>query len=118
MQAKTPVSAKKTGLSRLLELAGTRKKTLYFSGFLAILYAILSMIPYVLILYIVRELAGGNPNFADIQTYVIYSGIALGVGILFLFASSMLSHVSAFGILFDLRSILSKKVGEMSMGSI
>jgi len=112
------MKAKKSGILRLLELAGTRKNTLYLSGFLAIIYALISMIPYIIILFIVRELTQSSPNFGDIYTYLLYAGIALGVGILFLFASSMLSHISAFGILFELRSTLSKKVGMMSMGSI
>jgi len=112
------MKAKKSGILRLLELAGTRKKTLYLSGFFAIIYAVISMIPYILILFIVRELTQDSPNFGDIHTYLLYSWIALWVGILFLFTSSMLSHISAFGILFELRSTLSEKVGAMSMGSI
>jgi len=108
----------KTGIARLLEIAGARKKTLFLSVLFAVISSLISLIPYVLIFYIIQELAQASPDFYMLNTYLIYACIATIVGVLFLYISSILSHLSAFNILFELRKYIVEKLGRQSIGSL
>jgi len=118
MKTSNPNKKTKTGIARLLEIAGQRKKTLFASGFFAVIFSILSLVPYILVFYIINELAGKNPDFSNINTYLYYAIVSAVVGVVFLYISSMLSHISAFSILYELRKFITEKVGKLSLGSI
>lgn len=107
---------KKSGIARLLEIAGTRKKLLFFSGGLAILHALLSLVPYILVFYIIKELTKETIDFALTRNYIFYAVIAAVVSMLMLFLSGILSHIAAFNILYELRKFIADKIGKMPMG--
>ncbi|MDR7129565.1 ATP-binding cassette subfamily B protein [Algoriphagus sp. 4150] len=107
---------KQTGIARLLEIAGRRKGLLFVSGFLAIVHAVLSLVPYVLVFYIIRELTKETVDFILARTYIIYAVIAAIVSMSILFLSGILSHIAAFNILFELRKFIADKVGKLPMG--
>jgi len=109
---------RKTGIARLLEIAGKRKITLFFSALLAVLYALLSIIPYISIAFILQELTQTAPDFSMIQTFIWYAVIAVGVWLLLLYASTILSHIAAFSILTQLRKNIIQRVGDMSMWGV
>ena len=67
---------KKKGIFRLLEIAGSRKNLLIASGALAVLHAILSLVPYVLIFYIIRELTRVPVDFSLTRDYIVQAVIA------------------------------------------
>jgi len=110
------MSKRKTGIARLLEIAGRKKELLLASGLLAVIHAILSLVPYVLVFYIMRELTTQTVDFELIRTYIIRAVIAAVVSMLVLFLSGILSHIAAFNILFELRRYITDKVGKMPMG--
>jgi len=110
------MSKRKTGIARLLEIAGRKKGLLLASGLLAVIHAILSLVPYVLVFYIMRELTTETVDFELIRTYIIKAVIAAVVSMLVLFLSGVLSHIAAFNILFELRRYITDKVGKMPMG--
>jgi len=107
---------KKSGVSRLLEIAGRKKVLLIVSAILAVVHAILSLVPYILVFYIIRELTKETINFEQTKVYIIYAIIAAAVSMGFLFLSGILSHVAAFNILFQLRKFIAEKVGKIPMG--
>nr|WP_237390842.1 ABC transporter ATP-binding protein [Chryseobacterium sp. KMC2] len=107
---------KKNGISRLLEIAGRRKGLLFVSGLLAVIHAFLSLVPYILVFYIIRELTRETVDFNRARTYIIYALIAAVVSMLVFFISGILSHIAAYNILFELRRFIVDKVGKLPMG--
>ncbi len=107
---------KKTGIARLLEIAGRRRGLLFVSGFLAVVHAVLSLVPYILMFYIIRELTKETVDFTLTRTYIVYAVIAAIISMALLFLSGILSHIAAFNILYELRKFIAEKVGKMPMG--
>ncbi|WP_084084954.1 ABC transporter ATP-binding protein [Chryseobacterium sp. YR221] len=103
-------------MSRLLEIAGRRKGLLFVSGLLAVIHAFLSLVPYILVFYIIRELTRETVDFNRTRTYIIYALIAAVVSMLVFFISGILSHIAAYNILFELRRFIVDKVGKLPMG--
>jgi len=108
----------KTGIARLFQNAGKRRGMLVVSSLLAVVFAVLSLVPYVLVFYIIQELAQVTPDFSAMRNYLVYAVIAAVVGVVFMYASTMFSHVAAFNILFELRKFIAEKVGKLSLGSV
>ncbi|WP_333661310.1 ABC transporter ATP-binding protein [Chishuiella changwenlii] len=109
---------KKNGIIRLLEIAGAKKIMLFFSALFATLHAFLSLIPYILVFYIIKELTKNQVNFDVTQHYIIYAIIAAVISMFLLFVSGILSHIAAYNILFELRKYIANKIGRMSMGHL
>ncbi|WP_228412468.1 ABC transporter ATP-binding protein [Chryseobacterium sp. G0240] len=107
---------RKNGIARLLEIAGRRKMMLFLSGFLSVIHAFLSLVPYVLVFYIIRELTRETVDFSLARQYIIYAVIAAVVSMLVFFISGILSHIAAYNILFELRRFIVDKVGKLPMG--
>ncbi len=107
---------KKKGIFRLLEIAGSRKNLLIASGALAVLHAILSLVPYVLIFYIIRELTRVPVDFSLTRDYIVQAVIAAIISMVVLYISGILSHIAAYRILYELRKYIIDKVGKLPMG--
>jgi ATP-binding cassette subfamily B protein len=95
-------------MARLFELAGMHKGLVVFSGILAVLSSVASFIPYLAIYFLIREIIAVFPNFAylDIARVMNYGLLALfGVfgNVLLYFASLTLSHIAAYGTLYELK---------------
>ncbi|PCH70787.1 MAG: ABC transporter [Bacteroidales bacterium] len=103
-------------MARLLEIAGRRKGLLFVSGALAIIQAVLSMVPYILIYYIIKELLNGQVNSTDINTYLVWAFAAVASSFVIMYASGMASHIAAFNILYELRCKIADKTGKLPMG--
>lgn len=106
----------KKGIFRLLEIAGSRKNLLIASGALAVLHAILSLVPYVLIFYIIRELTQVQVDFSLTRNYIFQAVIAAIISMVVLYISGILSHIAAYRILYELRKYIIDKVGKLPMG--
>ncbi|MFD2966050.1 ABC transporter ATP-binding protein [Sphingobacterium bambusae] len=107
---------RKTGIARLLEIAGRRKLLLFLSCLLAILHALLSLVPYLMVYLILEGLTQQDINFPIIQQQLSYAVIAALCSMLLLFLSGVLSHVAAYNILYELRCYIAEKIGKLSMG--
>ena len=107
---------RKNGIARLLEIAGRRKMLLFLSGFLAVIHAFLSLVPYILVFYIIRELTREKVDFSLAREYIIYAAIAAVVSMFVFFMSGILSHIAAYNVLFELRRFIVDKVGKLPMG--
>ena len=103
-------------MKRLLQIAGQRKGLLFTSCILAVLHSVLSLVPYVLVFYIIKELTKRVPDFSLTYSYVSYAIGAILISMLAFFLSGVLSHIAAFNILYRLRKTLTNKVGVLPMG--
>lgn len=110
------IQKRKNGIARLLQIAGRKKGLLFVSGALAVLHALLSLVPYILVFYIIRELTKESVDLSLTRTYIIYAVIAAVVSMCVFFLSGILSHIAAFNILFELRKFITDKVGKLPMG--
>ena len=103
-------------MKRLLQIAGQRKTLLLASCTLAVIHSVLSLVPYALVFYIIKELTQSQPNFSTIQQYVIYAIVIVIVSMVAFLLSGILSHIAAFNILYGLRKTITEKVGILPMG--
>lgn len=112
---------KKTGIPRLLEIAGEKRGLLIISGIFSSISAIAMLIPYVSVYFILAELLknAADPSMADGALMMHWGTIALiglGIGIITMYLSGLISHIAAYGILYDLRVKLSDHIGKLPLG--
>jgi ATP-binding cassette subfamily B protein len=114
-------NSRKSGLFRLIEIAGTKKWWLIGSMILAVGSSVAQFVPFISVYRILNELAANatTPALID-KEYIWHWGyIALWAFIVFgglLFSSLMLSHIAAFNILYELRMELAQKLVRLPMG--
>ena len=109
----------KQGIMRLLEIAGQKKWKLLISGFLAVISAVLSLAPFIIIYLVMVKLLDASFGPKDYGYIWKLAWIAVGAIIarfLIHFISNMFSHLAAFDILYGLRINLAKHMGGLSMG--
>ena len=112
---------RKTGLARLIEIAGTKRRLLIGAMLLAVITAIMQFVPIIAVYNILIELAEHalDPSLID-KAYIWQWGyIALGAFFAFgvlTFASLMLSHIAAFNILYEIRMKLAQKMVRLPLG--
>lgn len=112
---------RKTGLARLIEIAGTKRRLLIGAMLLAVITAIVQFVPIIAVYNILIELAEHalDPSLIDKAYIWLWSYIALGAFFAFgvlTFASLMLSHIAAFNILYEIRMQLVQKIVRLPLG--
>lgn len=115
------INKRKTGLARLIEIAGTKRWLLVGAMSLAVITAIMQFVPIIAVYNILIELAEHALDLSLIdKAYVWQWGyIALGAFLAFgmlTFASTMLSHIAAFNILYEIRMQLAQKMARLPLG--
>lgn len=120
MNSKTK-DKRKQGFARLVEIAGTKKWWLFLSMFLAVLATAVQFIPIVAVYLVIQELALHAADISALDSALLYrlGFISLGSVALYgalLYASLMISHVSAFTILYEIRVQIAEKLSRVSMG--
>lgn len=112
---------KKTGIMRLLEIAGEKKGLLICSGILSTLSAVFMLVPYVSVYYILAELLRHAADLSSVDgpLMVRWGWIALGglvAGLITMYLGGMASHIAAFRILYGLRVQLAEHIGRLPLG--
>ena len=112
---------RKTGLARLIEIAGTKRRLLIGAMLLAVITAIVQFVPIIAVYNILIELAEHalDPSLIDKAYIWLWSYIALGAFFAFgvlTFASLMLSHIASFNILYEIRMQLVQKMVRLPLG--
>ena len=112
---------RKTGLARLIEIAGTKRRLLIGAMLLAVITAIVQFVPIIAVYNILIELAEHalDPSLIDKAYIWLWSYIALGAFFAFgvlTFASLMHSHIAAFNILYEIRMQLVQKMVRLPLG--
>lgn len=112
---------RKTGLARLIEIAGTKRRLLIGAMSLAVLTACVQFVPIIAVYNFLVELAEHalDPSLIDKAYLWKWGHIALGSFFAFgllTFASLMLSHIAAFNILYEIRMQLAQKMVRLPLG--
>jgi ATP-binding cassette subfamily B protein len=121
MQTNAKPKKRKTGIPRLIEIAGSKKWWLIGSMILAVAATIAQFTPFVAVYMIIKELAAHATDVKLLDKSVIWRWgfISLGAiclyGIL-IYASLMLSHIAAFNILYELRVAIARKLARLPLG--
>lgn len=101
---------------RLLSFAGRRKWTLFSSVFLSVISTVFGFIPFVVIYLITIELLDPPIDLSYIGYLAIVMLVASFGRIIFIYFSAVLSHISAFDILFGIKRELIQKIGSLPLG--
>ena len=111
----------KSGLTRLLSLAGQGRGLLLLSGALSALSALAMLVPYWAVYAVLRDLllrascsAAFSPDRLVACGWWALAGLV--AGLLLLYAALMASHVAAFRVLYGLRVRLADHIGRLSLG--
>lgn len=113
--------AKKTGIARLLELAGEKKTLLIWSGILSTISVFMLMVPYFSVYFIMAELLKNasdisSANASYLISWAVWGIIGMLLGYFFLYVGGMCSHIAAFRILYGIRVRLSERIGSLPLG--
>lgn len=110
---------KNKSLSELMSYAGKRKYLTYMSWILSAVSALLSLLPFIYIWMIIKEVLEVQPDFSRATGIVhngwmavIFSLISMGV----YFGALMCSHVSAFRVASNIRKKAIRHVTELPLG--
>ncbi|MCH4889073.1 ABC transporter ATP-binding protein [Acidaminobacter sp. JC074] len=110
-------SKKQSLLSRFKPYMGSKKSLLPLALFLSAVSAILNMIPFVLIWYIIREiLTNPSGGVANVSNFAWLAFIAAIAGVVVYFLALMCSHLAAFRVEVGLQKVSMKKVLSMPLG--
>ncbi|MDR2820347.1 MAG: ABC transporter ATP-binding protein/permease [Desulfovibrio sp.] len=111
----------KTGIARLLELAGEKKTLLILSSLLSTISVIALLGPYfsvyLVLLELLRNATGVAPLDGEAMIRWATAGlVSLLAGYAFMYAGGMCSHVAAFRILYGIRVRLADHIGRLPLG--
>ena len=113
--------AEKTGVPRLLELAGAKKRKLLMACLLSVISSAARLVPCFTIYGVIREIlahytAPAAIDAGRIQALVLYAFASALVYGVCAFSSSALAHGAAYEIIFELRLKLMEKLGRIPSG--
>lgn len=109
----------KTGLPRLMELAGIKKGLCIIAVCLSALSALASFIPYYAIYKILNRIIQSYPEITDTKTLLNYGLLALGgtfLNIICYFAALAVSHIAAYGTLYQLKIDFASHIVKLPIG--
>ena len=111
----------KTGMSRLIELAMTKKGFIIPAVILSALASVAAFIPFVAIYFLIKEILSVWPNVGamDAEAMINYGLMAFGgilLNILLYFAALMCSHLAAFGTLYELKVNFASHLAKVPLG--
>lgn len=112
---------KNKNLSELMSYAGKHKYLTYSSLILSVISAILTLLPFVFIFFIIKEVIEVAPNYSQ-AVHVVHNGwmavlFAL-IAILVNVGALMCSHLSAFRIAGNMRKTLMAHIAKLPLGFI
>lgn len=113
----------KTGMSRCLELAASRKPLVYLAAVLSSAASICSFIPYYMIFKVIHEILIIYPNMENINTvsikgYAVGALIGIAANLILYFFAILCSHIAAFGTIYDLKINFAKHLSRIPLGFI
>lgn len=112
---------KKSGIPRLLKLAGEKKSLLVWGCILSTLSVFFQIIPFWAVYNIMAELLQNAADFSKADTSFMLSWAVKGIlGLLFAYAfmyfGGMLGHTAAYRTLYGIRVRLSNHISELPLG--
>ncbi|MCR5848186.1 MAG: ABC transporter ATP-binding protein/permease [Lachnospiraceae bacterium] len=112
---------KKSGFSRLLELAGRKKGKLIIACMLSVLSSAAKLLPFFTVYWIIVTILPffNEPQKMDRSRIMILTIITLASALVYglcAYASSALAHTAAYDIIYELRIKLMEKLGKLPSG--
>ena len=112
---------KKTGMARMLELAGRKKEFVIPSVILSILASVASFVPHLCIYRIIMEITksypaigAGNRQAIIRMGLLAFGGVAANIACYY--GALVLSHLAAFGTLYELKLDFTKYLARLPLG--
>lgn len=112
---------KNKNLSELMGYAGRHKYLTYASLVLSVISAVLALLPFVFIFFVIKEVIEVAPNFSDAVNVVRNGWMAVLfalISIVVYFGALMCSHLSAFRIAGNMRKSLLSHIAKLPLGFI
>ena len=112
---------KNKNLSELMSYAVRHKYLTYASLVLSVISAVLALLPFVFIFFIIKEVIEVAPNFSDAVNVVRNGWMAVLfalISIVVYFGALMCSHLSAFRIAGNMRKSLLSHIANLPLGFI
>ncbi len=112
---------KKSGLPRLLELAGRKKGKLIIACMLSVLSSAAKLLPFFTVYWIIAAILPffNEPQKMDRSRIMILTIVTLASALVYglcAYASSALAHTAAYDIIYELRIKLMEKLGKLPSG--
>ena len=110
---------KRSDLSRLLDYAGDRKALTYLGLALSAVSMVLSMMPYICIWLVVRDLVAVAPNWEQATGIITYGWAAVGfaaAGIIVYFCALLCTHLAAFRTATNMRKACLERLMKTQLG--
>lgn len=110
---------KQSNLSRLMGYAGNHRYLTYSSWVLSALSALIALVPFWYIWRIIKEVLGTYPDFGGAQNLFRYGWMAVLFAVLSIvvyIAALMCSHIAAFRVAANLRSITMHHIAKLPLG--
>ena len=106
---------KKSGVSRLFEIAGEKKGLLMLAGVLSAVSALCMLVPYWSVYEVLKELLLHGSKISELDSSVLINWgwvafVGLVAGLLLLYGALMASHIAAFRILLSLPSTIRRSI--------
>lgn len=92
------------------------KGKLFLSSLLSIINSILGLVPFISVFKILTNIFNDQVNASDMMFWGWIALASIGVLLILTFASTMLSHFSAFNILYDIRIDATKQLAALPLG--
>ncbi len=107
-------------LKKLQAYMGTRRLLLPLSMILAVMSSLLSLLPFLLTWFIIRELLfiDGSTDMQAVYFYAWWAVITALLGVLFYFLALSLSHLAAFRAEVNIRREAMRKIMKLPLGFI
>ncbi len=112
---------KQSDLSRLMGYAGKHKILTYTSWVLSAVSALVSLVPFVYIWMIIRDVLAVAPNYSEATNIVHYGVMAVVFAIaafLIYIGALMCSHLSAFRVATNLRLAVTEHIAKLLLGFV
>ncbi len=115
------IPARKTGLARLLEIAGAKRGLVTASCILSVLSVVASFIPFALIYRIIEELLKQAADLSRVNAplllgYGWQALLAMVASFGLMYAAIICSHVAAFKILYQLKLAFTRHLAALPLG--
>ena len=106
-------------LSRVLRYGGNCRSLAYLAWLLSGISAVLALVPFVELFYIIRDVIRVSPDYGQATEIVRHGWLAVGFALLSMlvyFAALMCSHISAFRVAGNLKKELLSHIATLPVG--
>lgn len=104
------------GIGYLMHLAGRQKWFLLLSAIFAVLSALCTFIPFVMVYQVLLFLFGGGADVSAAIGYGVTAALAIVGKFGFSIISGIFSHLGAFNTLYNVRAAISRHIAKINLG--